>query len=311
MVPVSYLRRFTLEGEADGTLHVLDLYDARSWKSSPKNAACVHDFYKTDAEVPDPHRLEKELGRVEGILAPLLCDVGENRRIPSDPIAKDNLLLFVALQAVRTAAVRETFHTAARMHLRQILDHWTEDEERFWDGVDVIRRENEDFAVRGTFEQIKAAVREGGVDVEFNRAEVLKETLGLLEYVLADLREKHWSAVIPDTYSGWFVTSDNPLALLPRKPERPGEVVKWVLPRDIYFPLSKDLALVGIAKALSPPRVLNRDHVGIVNFHAVFGARFTFSPVERYAVALADHTTGTGQQLASNVCRAREGTGAG
>jgi len=53
--------------------------------------------------------------------------------------------------------------------------------------------------------------------------------------------------------------------------------------------------------------VLNREQLVAVNAHAIWGARFVYSPVQRFSFVMQDGQVGTGDILADSIGRAMLG----
>lgn len=64
-VPRFLVAGFTETGTAEGVLHVTNLRDGRTWKSTPKGAGHQRDYYRVDMPGLEPDAFETELAKIE------------------------------------------------------------------------------------------------------------------------------------------------------------------------------------------------------------------------------------------------------
>jgi hypothetical protein len=100
-VPKLYLKGFSSDGTKSGTLHVHDLESNRQWESSPEKAACERDFYALEAAGEGAGALEKFLGDIENLVAPVILEIIQSGKIPSGK-EYEYLINFLATLAVRS-----------------------------------------------------------------------------------------------------------------------------------------------------------------------------------------------------------------
>ena len=105
-VPQFYLAGFTATGTINGTLHVLDREQQKSWPSTPRATAHARDYHAVDLGLgQDPMFVEKTMAVCEGKWATVLKAVVEGRALPQDDSLGD-LLAFVAFLTVRVPRIR-------------------------------------------------------------------------------------------------------------------------------------------------------------------------------------------------------------
>ena len=105
-VPQFYLAGFTATGTSNGTLHVFDREQQKSWPSTPRATAHARDYHAVDlGSGQDPMFVEKTMAVCEGKWATVLKAVVESRTLPQDDSLGD-LLAFVAFLAVRVPRIR-------------------------------------------------------------------------------------------------------------------------------------------------------------------------------------------------------------
>src|SRR5260370_40358782 len=105
-LPACYLAGFTLSGEKDGVLHVLDQENVKEWPSSPQKAARCGNFYDIDfGPNVHPNVIEDILSRIEAKVSGVFRVVAQNETLPTGEHF-DWLLNFVAIQATRTPRIR-------------------------------------------------------------------------------------------------------------------------------------------------------------------------------------------------------------
>jgi Protein of unknown function (DUF4238) len=120
-LPACYLADFTLSGEKDGVLHVLDQDNIKEWSSSPLKVARCNGFYAVDfGPNVHPNIIEDILSRIESLVSKVIRDVVQNETLPTGE-QFDWLLNFVAIQATRTPRIRSLVSTVVE---KTVKDHF-------------------------------------------------------------------------------------------------------------------------------------------------------------------------------------------
>jgi hypothetical protein len=113
IVPSMFLKRFTVENKAKGTLWQLELLNRSvSWqRKSPVSVGKIFRFYEVPNSAIDGNSkdVESKLGEhFENKWSRTLTEVVDSSSLPSSQHEYENLLQFVAFSAIRTLRFKET-----------------------------------------------------------------------------------------------------------------------------------------------------------------------------------------------------------
>lgn len=305
-VPQFYLAGFTLDGTANGALHVLDKEQLKRWRSTPQGTAHKRDFHAIDAGPGgDPMYFEKGLSKLEGHWSTVLREVVETEAIPDgDPF--DDLMMFIAFQGVRVTGVRDilssfindvskqqirmTLATAeGRAGFRQVLEQ---------DGGELTDDE---------FEQLVEFGRREEFDVDFEQTwhvqQIVRSALGLAPL----LSQRKWCLWVCEDDSPDLICSDRPVAATWAVP-MPGLMrPAFGTPNTIVsVPLNRRMAMVSMIEEKLPEQRLDRAGVAAVNsMTAMYGNRI-FSPESDFVWTMRDYQIGDSEALVEALRRDRE-----
>jgi hypothetical protein len=205
--PQCWLAGFTDNGTKSGRLRVTDLELKKQWPTTPPNAGHQRDFYRISQPGQDPGLFEKQFGKIESEIAPLLSSLyAKPRCLTPDEIA--SLQIFMALQYVRVPAFRPTIlKMAERIHHRFLMKNLkspkTTAKARQRSDVPP---DAEGVSYEGMLEFVRGKHYKFSAHNEFFLVRGFKAAA---DAIIPALQTRHWGTMISGT--GSFIGSDNPV----------------------------------------------------------------------------------------------------
>jgi hypothetical protein len=264
VVSQCYLKGFTRDGTKDAQLFVVDVIERKSFPTAPANVAHRRDFNRIDG-LP-AGSLESALGRFEAEADLALRKLAEDRSL-DDWDAWNTVLNLASLFAVRTPRMREQARSSVEALNKRILDVITATPE-LWDLQ--MRRAKASGTVAAdaelSFEQVRAYLASDPLEVEMPVAMHVDREFRLQDDVLKLLGQRQWMLLIAEEGSGGFITSDQPLVLVPS--DGGARPVGHALPRTtVFFPLTSALLAVGTFEGPAGVRLLSSR--GVANQNSI------------------------------------------
>ncbi|MDO8585927.1 MAG: DUF4238 domain-containing protein [Armatimonadota bacterium] len=250
-----YLGGFTDTGDKYGKFWVFDLQDdGCSRIGTPVNEAVRKDFNRINAPGIDQNIVEDLLGQIESNAAPIIRRMAQNHTLPEgDDFV--NLIYFVAGQAGRTLHFRQKLTTYNELDSKRYLRSKVATREEWENTLEQARRNGFVESTTVTYEQMKRFVDRDNYRIDVPQNRLILDFLDHFEPFARDLSVLNWSLVVKRDGAGYFICSDNPVAIFPTVeiPRRPSGSRLQCRPQ-IMMPLNTDLALFISDKLL--PKVL-------------------------------------------------------
>ena len=126
-----------------------------------------------------------------------------------------------------------------------------------------------------TYDEMKAAFQGGSFKLVLNNNALVSLALQLLDHIMPLLFRRGWHLLRAPTVSGGFITSDRPFCLMWSDPARrtsprpPGLALQAT---DIYFPISRQLAVVGAFNVANTIEDVDEARVAVANSAMTDGA---------------------------------------
>jgi len=236
-VPRFYLRAFA---DPKGRIQVYDRHSGRTLdRQRIENVAVESDLYTvTDDEGRPSDGAEQAIARLEGGISESLA-----RLRGPDPVASTedqaNVAIFVALQFVRTTAMRDQFENLHDLKLRMSTEgnvggdppHMVKRfiEKRYGAAPDWLK------------DQVRSVAADPSRPVRLPTEEWLVMMADLVPYLANGLRERTWRLVMAG--EGTYLTCDNPIALIV-DPADPNPGVGLRNAAQVLLPVAPDRLLV-------------------------------------------------------------------
>ena len=247
-IPQFYLRGFATGSGKKTRVQVASLRAQRWFEAHPKNIGVEKDFLRFDAEGVEPDALEKAMSGMESQVAEAIRNVEATEKFEGED--RVYILNFIALLAVRSPQMRENWRQAQDRLCRMMMDMSLATKER-WEGqMQQMRNAGREVKEDVTYEQMKEFHDKGEYDITVNREWHIRMEFEVFQTVLNCLADRSWSLYVTNEKLGPFVTSDRPVIISWKYPEKvpvmmrksPGYGMKDT---EVYFPITKRLALVG------------------------------------------------------------------
>jgi hypothetical protein len=282
-IPQAYLSSFTSEGTKDGQFFVLDVESGRAFRTSPRNVGAKRDFNRVDVEGRSPDVVENALAPFEGEAVDAIRRVIETQRFPDD--SDWNLILnLLALIAVRSPGMRNSFNRSREQGLRMIGDLLVSDE-NLWKTHMRKAREAGEHMPDVSFEEFKSFIDRGSYDFVFRPEGNLRVEFNALDKVLPLLGQRAWSVLVAPPEGPEFICSDHPVTLV-WKSGRKGPVGYGLRETEVFFPLGRRVGFYGVYEMPLKPVVNCRPlNVAIMNERAMNNAeRHVYSALDTFSV---------------------------
>lgn len=246
-VPQMYLRGFANDKDQ---CFMVNAMRRNTGTPSTANISAERDYNRIDEPGVPPDALEKELGKLEGVIAPGIVRIRENASFGKDAVDREDLINLVTLLAMRNPRTRSAMNNLYTDAIQGMVLVTFEKKER-WETM---------------VEQMKAAgkwPKDKPADYEGHKAFVDKNIHGLKPHknlmLMEELKAQEdmywyfdaykWRILKAGNDTGGFVTSDHPVCM-----DRPLAPIKYghlyapgfgLADRDILFSLSPTVAVIG------------------------------------------------------------------
>lgn len=243
-----YLKGFTKAKAKKSKLTVIDFKQNKHFETIPRNVGGIRDFNRINAEGHDPNAIEKELAQFEAKAAFALKRLEESLNFQGE--TKDLVLNLIALIAVRSPERREHLREFEARVMDRVLGMSLRSKE-YWEEQEAARKaKNPDYKSDVTYEELKEFYDGKQYKIKLSTERHIEMEMVQVNSILPCLYGRNWILIKSGEQSGPFITSDNPVSLTWNEPEQipllyrnsPGFGLKNTM---VYFPISKDLALVG------------------------------------------------------------------
>ena len=272
-VPQFYLKGFAKLRSNNAKLTAFNLVTGKQFVTRPRNLAAKRDYNRVDIEGVDPHFIETEMSKIEGLL-----DAALKRIIDAESIDdRDNLswaLVLISRLAVTSPGFRDQRDNFMANIAKKIMQASLSTEE-IWTSTmsgmpDRVRRNP---AI--PYAKMKEAVDTGAIYPVTSKEALIAQEVKLWADMLPIIEARNWTLMISDNAIGNFATSDRPVSLRWDDESMNGKVYGVGLgmkKTTLIFPLSRHLALSGSFEYCNGVVLASPELVAQVNLRTFLGA---------------------------------------
>jgi len=208
----------------------------------------IRDFNRIDIEGIDQNILEKSLAAFESVAAASLRKLDQGEKFEGE--TRNIILNLMAMFAIRSPEMREHWRKFHEQVAERLMDLILATKERWESQVRQLKESGVSINDDISYEEIKRFHDSKAYRIEVAREyHIWLEFIGI-EAILPYLDSRNWLLVRSTSNSGPFITTDNPVNLSWKEPNKippfyrasPGYGLKGT---QVYFPVSKKVALVG------------------------------------------------------------------
>lgn len=200
-------------------IYCCDLLDGKTYTTLVRNVGARRDFNKIEAEGQSPDALETAYSKFETPLSEALrrIDARQNIEDFEDLVYVLNLM---ALMATRHPRNRSSISQFLEQVYRVQAQNLTASKQRYEnafrnaEAMGHITKSSADVS----YERARDFVEKGNYSIEVHQNMLIELELEGMNDVLDTMALRKWSLLIASDQSGYFVTSDNPVCLIPVRP---------------------------------------------------------------------------------------------
>ncbi len=232
----------------ESKLIVIDLERKKHFETIPRNVGGIRDFNRIDIEGIDQNILEKSIAEFESLAAASLRKLDQGGKFEGE--TRNIILNLIAMLAIRSPEMREHWRKFHEQIAERIMDLILATKERWESQIRQLKESGVAIDGNISYEQMKKFHESKAYRIEVAREHhIWMEFIGI-EAILPYLDARNWLLVRSTSNSGPFITTNNPVNLSWKEPDKippfyrasPGYGLKGT---QVYFPVSKNVALVG------------------------------------------------------------------
>lgn len=263
-----YLKGFTNGGSKKSKLTVIDLPQKKHFETIPRNVGGLRDFNRIEIPGVDQNALEHDLAKFEGSAVTALRKIEKGAKLEGE--VRNLILNLIALFAIRSPERREHWRQVQAQLVERIMDLTLDKKERWESQMRKMKEAGEEVNESVTYEDVKRFHESKAYTIEVAREHHIRMEFVGIEAILPLLDGRKWLIVRSSEETGPFITSDHPVNLTWKEPEKippyyrnsPGFGLKST---QVYFPLSRHAALIGEFDGPEGDIIATRELVAALN----------------------------------------------
>lgn len=236
-----YVPQAFLKGFIDEQLFVYNRQYKTYRTSSQKGVAYQLDFYIVDTVTEkDSLEVEQGLGKIESVVIPLLGKLSSTKQLKNSEWA--DIAIYVAIQYGRTPTARKTLDDVYTVMISNAVKENLADTLNTPGCYDSLKRdfeaEHTDIKLPSREKLGEMILKPGPIaNMSIDNGTFVKAFFEVSEKISSGLLKRRWK-LLQAPKDSLFITSDNPIALLARKPltpnQKPAILVEGI---EIYMPI--------------------------------------------------------------------------
>ena len=305
-LPQCYLKGFTKRGGKKSKLTVIDLRQKKHFETTPRNVGGIRDFNRISIEGVDQNILEKSLAKFESAVATALRKLEGGAAFEGK--IRDLILNLVAMLAIRSPKMREHWRKFQTKIVERMMALTLATKERWESQIRQIKESGQDVNDNITYEEVKKFYESKTYRIEVAREFHIQLEFVGIEAILPFLYRRNWLLLKATNESGPFITTDNPVNLTWKEPDKippfyrnsPGYGMRDT---QVYFPVSKKLALIGEFDGPEGVIESTRELVAVLNSKMLlFTYKQIYAPNLLFYFRGADGEVLDGRKLLRYIC---------
>jgi hypothetical protein len=291
-VPQMYLRGFASPNDQ---CFMVNASGRNTGNPSTANISAERDYNRIDEPGVPADALEKELGKLEGVIAPGIARIREKASFGENKVDREDLINLVTLLAMRNPRTRAAMNKLYTDVIQGMVLATFEKKERWETMVEAMKvAEKWPKDKPADYEGHKEFVEKNIHGLKPHKNLMLMEELEAQENMYWYFDAFKWRLLKAKEGTGGFVTSDHPVCM-----DRPLAPVKYghlyapgygLADRDILLSLSPNVAVVG--RREGEEDVVEVDRHNVASFNATvmgFALRQVYSRDDQYYYARPTH----------------------
>lgn len=262
-----YLKGFTQGNAKKSKLTVLDLKDKKKFETIPRNVGGMRDFNRVEIDGIDPEVVEKAQSDFEGKVATALRNIEETREFQGDDRAI--ILELIGMLAIKSPEMREHIAKPQIEIAKKLVALEFDSKERWERQVqETLEETGEDVSGGMTFEDMKEFFESQKYDVTVTQEHQIHMELIGMQRITELLHLRDWVLVEKGDDASEFITTDNPVSLTWFDPSQKPPFLSpgfGLIDTTVYFPLSKNLALIGEFDREDGKKLANKNLIAMLN----------------------------------------------
>lgn len=284
-----YLKGFAERRDKKAMLQVWEVDTGRSFKTRPEGVGAERDFNRIEIDGVDPNMLEKAFAGFETKLDGALERVISTRSLANGDDRNLVMNLITALM-LRNPRFRDNFGRFHDQLNKMMLQMSLATEERWESQKKQMAAKGYDVSGMLPYAEMKAFLDKGEFDVLPSNTFMTQLEMGNYEEMLPYIARRKWALFVAPNDDNPFIASDHPARLTWSEPQEPSIYGPGLAMADtaIYFPLSKQIALLGTFEG--EERVIQADAIQVaqINGEQIATAKAQiYAPNDRFAYMLS------------------------
>lgn len=263
-IPKCYLRGFLTENKENEKITVIDLKQKKSFETNIRNIGGKRDFNKAKIDGKESTEFETILSKIEDIIASGLKQIEIDRNLSNEE-SNSKIFNLIALLAARNPDSRSNLIDFQKQIFRRFSNIMISKKEIF-ESLQERAKLNESVS----YEQMKEFIQSDRYKIDVPNECCIPLEFESFDVILPYIFNRGWMLVISSDETGPFVTSNKPVVLVWKYPERILPFYRWhpgfgMQDTRVQFPVSKNLALLGEFGFTDTVLVADKNTVSLIN----------------------------------------------
>jgi hypothetical protein len=268
-------------------LYALDQTNGNTFVIKPENIACINNLYMIEQTTETNYskdELEKAFAIFDGLVAPVIREINEKKKLPDDEKGYSLLLNFIAFMICRNPIMIEQLLQPMKEVTTISLEMALASKGNYQKLLEGMANNGFDIENYPEYEKVKEFFDNNKFVAEISQNYKLKTIIDSTNMLIPLLAKRKWSLFLTEDANGGFICSDNPVALVPKAtiPDfySPGFAMANT---EISMPLSKNVAIIGRFEGVEEVGFATTRVLATINSRTgMYSDRFIFSSTDDF-----------------------------